>query len=251
MQDQFHLRFHSFILALEKLAGRRRIQVFGNAMAIFSRLMFEMVKWRARRGMRKLGIPTVLDRFIQQAVMQVLQRRWDPTFSEDSHGFRPKRSAHQAVAKAQQYIAAGHRWVVDLDLEKFFDRVNHDKLMATIARRVTDKRVSGEEDTFADAKEKAQRRGETFAYWYLRRHGYVFVARNYIPRGAKGEIDLVGYDGETLAFIEVRTRTPCADQPALPELSVTAEKQHLVGRTARRFSGGAACERLSGAICGD
>src|SRR6266480_2542450 len=92
-------------------------------------------------GVRKLGIPTVLDRFIQQAVMQVLQRRWDPTFSEHSHGFRPKRSAHQAVAKAQQYIAAGNRWVVDLDLEKFFDRVNHDKLMAAIARRVTDKRV--------------------------------------------------------------------------------------------------------------
>ncbi len=92
-------------------------------------------------GVRKLGIPTVLDRLIQQAVMQVLQRRWDPTFSEHSHGFRPKRSAHQAVAKAQQYIAAGHRWVVDLDLEKFFDRVNHDKLMRAIARRVTDKRV--------------------------------------------------------------------------------------------------------------
>src|SRR5438876_4271820 len=92
-------------------------------------------------GVRKLGIPTVLDRFIQQAVMQVLQRRWDSTFSDHSQGFRPKRSAHQAVAKAQQYIAAGHRWVVDLDLEKFFDRVNHDKLMAAIARRVTDKRV--------------------------------------------------------------------------------------------------------------
>jgi RNA-directed DNA polymerase len=92
-------------------------------------------------GVRKLGIPTVLDRFIQQAVMQVLQRRWDPTFSEHSYGFRPKRSAHQAIAKAQQYIAAGHRWVVDLDLEKFFDRVNHDKLMAAIARRVPDKRM--------------------------------------------------------------------------------------------------------------
>src|SRR5438876_5594556 len=92
-------------------------------------------------GVRKLGIPTVLDRLIQQAVMQVLQRQWDPTFSEHSHGFRPKRSAHQAVAKAQQYIAAGNRWVVDLDLEKFFDRVNHDKLLAAIARRVTDKRV--------------------------------------------------------------------------------------------------------------
>jgi RNA-directed DNA polymerase len=92
-------------------------------------------------GMRKLGIPTVLDRLIQQAVMQVLQRRWDPTFSEHSHGFRPQRSAHQAVAKAQQYIAEGNRWVIDLDLEKFFDRVNHDKLMAAMARRVNDKRM--------------------------------------------------------------------------------------------------------------
>ena len=71
-------------------------------------------------GVRKLGIPTVLDRFIQQAVMQVLQGRWDRTFSEHSHGFRPQRSAHQAVAQAQQYIAQGNRWVVDLDLEKFF-----------------------------------------------------------------------------------------------------------------------------------
>ena len=92
-------------------------------------------------GVRKLGIPTVLDRFIQQAVMQVLQRRWDRTFSEHSYGFRPGRSAHQAVAQAQQHIAAGHRWVVDLDLEKFFDRVNHDKLMAKIAERVGDKRL--------------------------------------------------------------------------------------------------------------
>jgi RNA-directed DNA polymerase len=92
-------------------------------------------------GVRKLGIPTVLDRFVQQAVMQVLQGKWDATFSEHSHGFRPQRSAHQAVAQAQQYIAAGNRWVVDLDLEKFFDRVNHDKLMAAIARRVSDKRM--------------------------------------------------------------------------------------------------------------
>src|SRR5437879_10213974 len=92
-------------------------------------------------GVRKLGIPTVLDRVIQQTVMQVLQRRWDSTCSEHSHGFRPQRSAHQAVAKAQQYIAEGNRWVVDLDLEKFFDRVNHDKLMAAIARRVSDKRM--------------------------------------------------------------------------------------------------------------
>ena len=79
-------------------------------------------------GVRKLGIPTVLDRFIQQAVMQVLQRRWDRTFSDHSYGFRPGRSAHQAVAQAQQYIAEGYRWCVDLDLEKFFDRVSHDKL---------------------------------------------------------------------------------------------------------------------------
>jgi RNA-directed DNA polymerase len=92
-------------------------------------------------GVRKLGIPTVLDRFIQQAVMQVLQRRWDRTFSEHSYGFRPKRSAHQAVQAAQQYIAAGYRWVVDLDLEKFFDRVNHDKLMAKIAERISDQEM--------------------------------------------------------------------------------------------------------------
>ena len=92
-------------------------------------------------GVRKLGIPTVLDRFIQQAVMQVLQRRWDREFSEHSYGFRPGRSAHQAVERAQEYIAAGYRWVVDLDLEKFFDRVNHDKLMAKIAERVGDKRL--------------------------------------------------------------------------------------------------------------
>ena len=92
-------------------------------------------------GMRKLGIPTVLDRFVQQAVLQVLQKRWDPTFSEHSHGFRPGRSAKQAVHEAQQYIAEGYRWVVDLDLEKFFDRVNHDRLMAAVAKRVADKRM--------------------------------------------------------------------------------------------------------------
>ena len=92
-------------------------------------------------GVRKLGIPTVLDRFIQQAVMQVLQRRWDPTFSDHSYGFRPGRSAHQAVAQAQQHIAAGYGWVVDLDLEKLFDRVNHDKLMGRIANRIEDKRL--------------------------------------------------------------------------------------------------------------
>src|ERR1700723_1052100 len=94
-----------------------------------------------RGGVRKLGIPTVLDRFIQQAVMQVLQRQWNPTFSQYSYGFRPRRSAHHAVAQAQQYIAQGHGLVIDLDLEKFFDRVNHDKLMSQIAKRVEDKRL--------------------------------------------------------------------------------------------------------------
>src|SRR5216117_3879000 len=92
-------------------------------------------------GVRKLGIPTALDRFVQQAVMQVLQQQWDRTFSDSSYGFRPGLSTHQAVAQAQQYIAAGYGWVVDLDLEKFFDRVNHDKLMGQIAKRVRDKRL--------------------------------------------------------------------------------------------------------------
>jgi len=92
-------------------------------------------------GIRKLGVPTVRDRFIQQAVLQVLQRRWDRTFSDHSYGFRPGRSAHQAVARAQHYVSEGYRWVVDLDLEKFFDRVCHDKLMARIAARVSDRRM--------------------------------------------------------------------------------------------------------------
>jgi putative endonuclease len=87
-------------------------------------------------------------------------------------------------------------------------------------------------------KEEARRsgvRGETYAYWYLRRLGYVFIARNYLPRGAKGEIDLIGYDGETLAFVEVRTRTVREDLTALPELSVTTEKQRVLLRTAQKF----------------
>src|SRR5712692_12007886 len=92
-------------------------------------------------GVRKLGIPTVLDRVVQQAVQQVLQKQWDPTFSEHSYGFRPGRSTKQAVAQAQQYIAEGYGWCVDFDLEKFFDRVNHDKLMGAIAKRVEDKRL--------------------------------------------------------------------------------------------------------------
>ncbi len=85
-------------------------------------------------GIRKLGIPTVLDRFIQQAIMQVLQKYWDKTFSEHSYGFRSGRSAHQAISRSQQYVEQGYRWVVDIDLEKFFDRVNHDKLMGKLAK---------------------------------------------------------------------------------------------------------------------
>src|SRR6187200_2190272 len=92
-------------------------------------------------GVRKLGIPTVLDRLIQQAILQVLQGRWDPTFSEHSYGFRPGRSAHQAVAQAQAYVAQGHRFVVDIDLAKFFDRVHHDRLVAAVAARVSDRRL--------------------------------------------------------------------------------------------------------------
>lgn len=97
---------------------------------------------KATGGLRPLGIPTVLDRFIQQAVLQVLQQAaWDPSFSEYSHGFRPGRSAQGAVRAAQAYIAAGDRYVVDLDIEKFFDRVNHDILMGLVAKRVADRRI--------------------------------------------------------------------------------------------------------------
>ena len=96
---------------------------------------------KASGGTRPLGIPTVLDRLIQQAVMQVLQAGWDGTLSEASFGFRPGRSAHQAVQRAQELIASGHDHVVDIDLEKFFDRVNHDILMGLVAKRVADKRI--------------------------------------------------------------------------------------------------------------
>lgn len=93
------------------------------------------------KGMRMLGIPTVVDRLIQQALQQVLSPLFEPDFSESSYGFRPQRSAHQAVLKARQYVREGRRWVVDIDLEKFFDRVNHDILMSRLARRIKDKRV--------------------------------------------------------------------------------------------------------------
>ena len=94
-------------------------------------------------GIRILGIPTVLDRFIQQAILQVLQEEWDGSFSEWSYGFRPKKSARQAVEQARKYYQEGYRWVVDVDLEKFFDRVNHQKLMNLVVKRVTDERVTG------------------------------------------------------------------------------------------------------------
>ena len=92
-------------------------------------------------GERQLGVPTVLDRFLQQALMQVLQEEWDDGFSKSSYGFRPNRSAHQAVIMAQEHIRQGYSFVVDIDLEKFFDRVNHDILMAKVAMRIRDQRI--------------------------------------------------------------------------------------------------------------
>jgi group II intron reverse transcriptase/maturase len=96
---------------------------------------------KANGGMRKLGIPTVVDRFIQQALLQVLQPMFDPDFSKHSHGFRPGHRAHDAIVEAQGYIQAGRKWVVDVDLEQFFDRVNHDVLMGRLAKRIGDGRV--------------------------------------------------------------------------------------------------------------
>ena len=102
-------------------------------------------------GQRELGIPTVLDRFIQQAILQVLQPLFDPTFSEHSYGFRPGRRAHDAVRAAQRYIQEGRRWVVDVDLEKFFDRVNHDVLMGRLAKRIADRTLLGLIRRYLDA----------------------------------------------------------------------------------------------------
>ena len=92
-------------------------------------------------GVRLLGIPTVIDRLIQQAISQVLTSLYDPTFSDHSYGFRPNRSAHDGVRRAKGYIQEGNRWVVDIDLEKFFDKVNHDRLMGVLAKRIEDKRL--------------------------------------------------------------------------------------------------------------
>lgn len=112
-------------------------------------------------------------------------------------------------------------------------------LIFQVVRWAARRGLREEANFLSEAKKREARstgvRGETYAYWYLRRHGYVFVAKNYTPRGIKGELDLIGYDGKTLVFVEVRTRTVKEDAAALPELSVTREKQRIVVRTAQRF----------------
>jgi hypothetical protein len=110
-------------------------------------------------GVRQLGIPTVLDRFIQQAMLQVLQPIFDPTFSEHSYGFRPGRSAHQAVCQAQRYVQSGRRWVVDVDLEKFFDRVNHDVLMGTAGEEGGGQTAAQDHPPLPGGRHHGQRRG--------------------------------------------------------------------------------------------
>lgn len=130
-QLRAYLREHWLSIKEELLAGSYQPQPV---------LKVEIPK-PGNRGMRMLGIPTVVDRLIQQALHQVLSPFFEPNFSESSYGFRPQRSAHQAVLKAREYVREGRRWVVDIDLEKFFDRVNHDILMSRLARRIKDKRV--------------------------------------------------------------------------------------------------------------
>ena len=127
-----HLRAHWPAIREDLLAGRYQPQP-----------VKRVVIPKPGGGERELGIPTVLDRFVQQALLQVLQPRIDPSFSEHSYGFRPRRRAHDAVRHAQRYVQEGRRWVVDIDLEKFFDRVNHDVLMGRLARRIEDRRVLG------------------------------------------------------------------------------------------------------------
>jgi group II intron reverse transcriptase/maturase len=125
-----HLRAHWPELREQLLAGAYRLL-----------MVKEQLIPKGNGGVRKLGIPTVLDRFIQQALLQVLQPIFDPTFSERSYGFRPGRRAHDAVVQAQRFIQEGRRIVVDVDLEQFFDRVNHDVLMGKLAKRIGDRRV--------------------------------------------------------------------------------------------------------------
>jgi group II intron reverse transcriptase/maturase len=124
-----HLRAHWSELREQLLSG-----------AYWPAAVKEQLIPKGNGEMRKLGIPTVLDRFIQQALLQVLQPMWDPGFSKHSHGFRPGRRAHDAIVEAQRYIQEGRKWVVDVDLEKFFDRVNHDVLMGRLAKRIGDSR---------------------------------------------------------------------------------------------------------------
>jgi RNA-directed DNA polymerase len=125
-----HLRVHWPRLREELLAGRYQPQP-----------VKKVAIPKPGGGERELGIPTVLDRFIQQALLQVLQPQFDPTFSDASYGFRPGRSAHDAVRRAQAYVQEGRSFVVDIDLEKFFDRVNHDILMGRLVKRIADRRV--------------------------------------------------------------------------------------------------------------
>jgi RNA-directed DNA polymerase len=125
------------------LIAERRVELIAKLLA--GRYVPEAVKAvdipKASGGTRRLGIPTVLDRLIQQAIHQKLSPLWEPEFSEHSYGFRPKRSAHDAVRAAQAYVKAGRSWVVDLDLKSFFDRVGHDKLMHLIGQKLRDKRL--------------------------------------------------------------------------------------------------------------
>jgi RNA-directed DNA polymerase len=135
-----HLRAHWSVLREQLLSGTYRPTPVKRQLIA-----------KSGGGMRELGIPTVLDRFIQQAVLQVLQPRFDPSFSRHSHGFRPGKRAHDAIVEAQQYIQDGRRFVVDVDLEKFFDRVNHDVLMSRLAKRIEDRRLLGLIRRYLDA----------------------------------------------------------------------------------------------------
>ena len=132
MSCRAHLREHWEEIREQLLAGTYQPQ----------RVKRQLIP-KSGGGMRELGIPTVLDRFIQQAILQVLQSDLDGSFSRHSYGFRPGRSAHEAICAAQRYVQEGRRWVVDVDLEKFFDRVNHDVLMERLARRIADGRMLG------------------------------------------------------------------------------------------------------------